>query len=111
MAQRSILFSPSELHAGQRITIHFGGPFGNRTRVLLAMLLPSTNSYKSLRPDPPPRFENVETIKSTGTTPQPQLRQWQNYSLDSFRVSPAGILNDGISGHGHCNYDKHGQHD
>jgi hypothetical protein len=70
MAQRNILFSPSELHAGQRITIHFGGPFGTCTRVLLAILLPSTNSYKSLRSDPPPRFENVETIEPTRISQQ-----------------------------------------
>jgi len=67
-------------------------------------LLYDTPIYVSTRSDPPPRFENVETIKLTKTQQLLQLHQWQNCSLDSFVVSPDLQLDHGIQQQGHCNY-------
>ena len=59
----------------------------------------------------PPRFENVETIKSIRTQWLLRLHQWQNCNLDSFVVPPRFQLDHGIQQQGHCNYGKHDQHD
>jgi len=82
------------------------------SRVALESTMPllQRNYNNSFMPNPP-HLTNVETIKSIGTTPLPLPHQWQNCSPDSLVASPAGVLNDGISYHGHYNYNKHGDHD
>jgi hypothetical protein len=75
-----------------------------------SLILYDTPIYVSTRSDPPPRFENVETIKSIRTQQLLQLHQWQNCSLDSFLVLPRFQLDHGIQQQGHCNYGEHDQH-
>jgi len=74
-------------------------------------LLYDTLIYVSTRSDPPPRLENVETIKTIRTQWLPQLHQWQNCSLDSFVVPPCFQLDHGIQQQGHCDYWTHDPHD
>jgi len=113
----------------RRVSVFFGGPFGSCTRVLIAILLPSTNFSFAAHlftviytgryfdtafyywSDPPPRLENVETIVSIRTQWLPQLHQWQNCNLDSFRIPPCFQLDHGIQQQGHCDYWTHDQHD
>ena len=67
-------------------------------------LLYDTPIYVSTGSDPPPRLENVETIKTIRTQWLPQLHQWQNCNLDSFRIPPCFQLDHGIQQQGHCDY-------
>jgi len=74
-------------------------------------LLYDTPIYVSTRSDPPPRFENVETIVPTRISQQQLPRQWQNCNLDSFVVPPRLQLDHGIQQQRHCNYREHDPHD
>jgi hypothetical protein len=65
----------------------------------------------STRSDPPPRFENVETIIPTRILQQQRSHQWLNYNLDSFVILPRFHFNNSIGQQGHCYYNKHSQHD
>ena len=74
-------------------------------------LLYDTPIYVSTRSDPPPRFENVETIIPTRIPRQQRPHQWPNCNPHSFVVPPCFQLDHGIQQQGHCNYREHDQHD